>query len=154
VVAAHYKKDNLLNCWTSCSDISGYHAVCPALSEQGRADSMAWQGKGMGATWALHAMCESALTVKSWSFVLQPAPRHCHLNGPLTVILAIICVSSNSEVQHEALSLPANSRRTFEHLVSHSLESDDTSLLIFRGITYYFSANFGTVHRVVFEVKW
>jgi len=26
VVAAHYKKDNLLNCWTSSSDISGYHA--------------------------------------------------------------------------------------------------------------------------------
>jgi len=26
VVAAHYKKDALLNCWTSSSDISGYHA--------------------------------------------------------------------------------------------------------------------------------
>jgi hypothetical protein len=26
VVAAHYKKGNLLNCWTSSSDISGYHA--------------------------------------------------------------------------------------------------------------------------------
>jgi len=26
VVAAHYKKDHLLNCWTSSSDISGYHA--------------------------------------------------------------------------------------------------------------------------------
>jgi hypothetical protein len=26
VVAAHYKKDYLLNCWTSSSDISGYHA--------------------------------------------------------------------------------------------------------------------------------
>jgi hypothetical protein len=25
VVAAHYKKDALLNCWTSRSDISGYH---------------------------------------------------------------------------------------------------------------------------------
>jgi len=25
VVAAHYKKDNLLNCWTSSLDISGYH---------------------------------------------------------------------------------------------------------------------------------
>jgi len=25
VVAAHYKKDNLLNCWTSSSDISSYH---------------------------------------------------------------------------------------------------------------------------------
>jgi hypothetical protein len=26
VVAAHYKKDALLNCWTSSSDIFGYHA--------------------------------------------------------------------------------------------------------------------------------
>jgi len=26
VVSAHYKKDDLLNCWTSSSDISGYHA--------------------------------------------------------------------------------------------------------------------------------
>jgi hypothetical protein len=26
VVTAHYKKDDLLNCWTSSSDISGYHA--------------------------------------------------------------------------------------------------------------------------------
>jgi len=26
VVATHNKKDDLLNCWTSNSDISGYHA--------------------------------------------------------------------------------------------------------------------------------
>jgi len=26
LVAAHYKKDDLLHCWTSSSDISGYHA--------------------------------------------------------------------------------------------------------------------------------
>jgi hypothetical protein len=26
VVTVHYKEDNLLNCWTSSSDISGYHA--------------------------------------------------------------------------------------------------------------------------------
>jgi hypothetical protein len=26
VVSAQYKKDDLLNCWTSSSDISGYHA--------------------------------------------------------------------------------------------------------------------------------
>jgi len=26
VVVAHYNKDNLLNCWTSSSNISGYHA--------------------------------------------------------------------------------------------------------------------------------
>ena len=26
MVAAHYKKDPLLNCWTSSSDIYGYHS--------------------------------------------------------------------------------------------------------------------------------
>ena len=26
MVVAHYKKDDLLNCWTSSLDISGYHA--------------------------------------------------------------------------------------------------------------------------------
>jgi len=26
VVVAHYKKGDLLNCWTSSPDISGYHA--------------------------------------------------------------------------------------------------------------------------------
>jgi len=26
VVAAHYKKDDVLNCWTSSSEISGNHA--------------------------------------------------------------------------------------------------------------------------------
>ena len=39
VVAAHYKKDDLLNCWTSSSDISGYHADFhedTTLSEHGR----------------------------------------------------------------------------------------------------------------------
>ena len=37
VVAAHYKKDDLLHCWISSSDISGYHAdMDTARSEQGR----------------------------------------------------------------------------------------------------------------------
>jgi hypothetical protein len=35
VVAAHYKKNDLLHCWTSSSDIPGYHADT-ALLEQGR----------------------------------------------------------------------------------------------------------------------
>ena len=94
------------------------------------------------------------LTATSWSFVLQPAPRLCHLFGPLTVRLASRCVSGDSEVQHEALTLPTNSRRTFKHLVIRSLDSDDTILLIFQGITYYFSANFGRRHRIVFAVQW
>jgi len=43
VVAAHYKKDDLLNCWTSSSDISGYHADF----HEGHGTIRAWQGHGM-----------------------------------------------------------------------------------------------------------
>ena len=38
-------------------------------------------------------------------------------------------------------------------MISQSLESDDTSLLMFLGITYYFLANFGRGHPVVFEAQ-
>jgi hypothetical protein len=43
VVAAHYKKDALLNCWTSRSDISGYHADF----HEGHGTVGAGQGHGM-----------------------------------------------------------------------------------------------------------
>jgi len=43
VVVAHYKKDDLLNRWTSSSDISGYHADF----HEGRGTVGAWQGRGM-----------------------------------------------------------------------------------------------------------
>ena len=43
VVAAHYKRDNLLNCWISSSDISGYHADF----HEGHGTIGAWQGHGM-----------------------------------------------------------------------------------------------------------
>jgi hypothetical protein len=43
VVAAHYKKDDLLNCWTSSSDISSYHADF----HKGHSTVRAWQGHGM-----------------------------------------------------------------------------------------------------------
>ena len=64
VVAEHYKKDYLLNCWSS-SDISGYHADF----HEGHGTVGAGQRRGMagerhrndmGAAWARHAMCESA----------------------------------------------------------------------------------------------
>ena len=48
VVAAHDKKDDLLHCWTSSSDISGYHA--DFHEEHGTIG--AWQGKA----WTRHAM--------------------------------------------------------------------------------------------------
>jgi hypothetical protein len=43
VVAAHYKKDALLNCWTSSSDISGYHVDF----HEGNGTVGAGQGRGM-----------------------------------------------------------------------------------------------------------
>jgi len=43
VVAAHYKKDNLLNCWTISSDISGHHAEF----HEGHGTVGAGQGRGM-----------------------------------------------------------------------------------------------------------
>jgi hypothetical protein len=43
VVAAHYKNDDLLNCWTSSSDISGYHADF----HEGHGTIGAGQGRGM-----------------------------------------------------------------------------------------------------------
>ena len=43
VVAAHYKKDDLLNCWTSSSDISVYHVDF----HEGHGTIGAWQGRGM-----------------------------------------------------------------------------------------------------------
>jgi len=58
-VAARYKKDDLLDCWTISSDISGYHADF----HEGHGTVGAWQGNGMGATWARHTMCKSALRV-------------------------------------------------------------------------------------------
>jgi hypothetical protein len=59
VVAAHYKKDDLLHCWTNSPDISGYHAgihevhtTVGAGKGRGMAcvnERTAWQGNGMGA---------------------------------------------------------------------------------------------------------
>jgi len=43
VVAAHYKKDDPLNRWTSSSDISGYHEDF----DEGRGTIGAWQGRGI-----------------------------------------------------------------------------------------------------------
>jgi len=59
VVVAHYKKDDLLNCWTSSSDISGYHAGF----HKGYGTVGAGQGHDMA--WAQHAMCETALRSSS-----------------------------------------------------------------------------------------
>ena len=42
-VAAHYKQDDLLHCWTSSSDISGYHADI----HEGHDTVGAGQGHGM-----------------------------------------------------------------------------------------------------------
>ena len=44
VVAARYKKDDLLHCWTNSSDISGYHGDF----HEGRGTVGVRQGRGMG----------------------------------------------------------------------------------------------------------
>jgi len=65
VVAARYKKENLLNCWTSSSDISGYHAdfheghgtvrAWPG-ARHGMCEIMAWHGRGTAWEWHGHGM--------------------------------------------------------------------------------------------------
>jgi len=43
VAAAHYEKDDLLNCWTNSSDIFGYQ---PDFHE-GHGTVGGWQGRGV-----------------------------------------------------------------------------------------------------------
>jgi len=52
VVAAHFKTDDLLNCWTTVR-------IFPATTRNFTKDT-ALSEHGMGAVWARHAMCESA----------------------------------------------------------------------------------------------
>ena len=59
MVAAHYKKDDLLNRWTSSSGISGYDADF----HEGHGTIGAWHENGMDTPWARRAMYESALSV-------------------------------------------------------------------------------------------
>ena len=88
VVAAHYKKDSLLNCWTS---ILGYFRLSCRLSRRirhcrsraGARDGMCEltkgiagerYGNGMAAAWARHAMCESVFSIPGLSnFMLNRA---------------------------------------------------------------------------------
>ena len=70
VVAAHYKKDDRLHCWTSSSDISGYHADIHEGQRHCRSRAGARHGicelkvrHGRGTAWVRHAMCESGFTV-------------------------------------------------------------------------------------------
>ena len=68
------QKDDMLNCWTNSSDISGYQADF----HEGHGTVGAGQGRdmgcvnyrhgmagnGMGAAWARHAICESAFIMQ------------------------------------------------------------------------------------------
>jgi hypothetical protein len=68
VVAAHYKKDALLNCWLAVQIFPATMQTFmknTALSEHGR--GAAWhvwinEWHGRGTAWARHAMCESAFS--------------------------------------------------------------------------------------------
>jgi len=57
VVAAHYKKDDVLNSWTSSSYISGYH------TEFNEGHDTVGAGKGHGMAWERHG--RGMLCVKS-----------------------------------------------------------------------------------------
>jgi hypothetical protein len=48
LVAAHYKKDHQLHCWTCSSDISGYYA------DFHEGHGTVWAGQGRGMAWARH----------------------------------------------------------------------------------------------------
>jgi hypothetical protein len=71
VVAAHYKKDDLLNCWTFLATTRTF-TMDTALSEHGRGSAwhmwingMARHGNGMCTAWTWHVTCESAFNVFS-----------------------------------------------------------------------------------------
>ena len=92
MVAAHYKKDNLLNCWTRIFPATTRtFTKDAALLEQGR--GAAWHvwinaRHGRGTAWARHAMCESAfmsvcrcscLSCPAWKSHLFCVLLCCHL---------------------------------------------------------------------------
>jgi len=76
VVAAHYKKkDDLLNCWASRSDISGYHADFH--------EGHGTVGACRGAAWARRAMCESTFILPPSSYLPPLQQPFIHINdGP------------------------------------------------------------------------
>jgi hypothetical protein len=85
VVAPHYKKDDLLHCWTSSRiflAIMGTFTKDTALLEEGRgAARHVWINArhGRGTAWEWHAMCESALTRPHISEDLSPQ-QDCYKN--------------------------------------------------------------------------
>jgi len=87
MVAAHYKKDDLLNCWTSSSDISGYHADF----HEGHGTVGAWQGHGKvceliarhGREWHGHGMlCVNWPSVDSAPYKTQKCVVHTFIGAP------------------------------------------------------------------------
>jgi hypothetical protein len=78
VVAAHYKKDDLLHCGLAVRMFPATMRTFTkdtALSEQGR--GVAWHmcinaRHGMGTAWAQHDMCESAFTTLFHQNILSP----------------------------------------------------------------------------------
>ena len=88
-VAARYKKDDLLNCWSSSSDISGYHAV----SHEGHSTIGAWQGDGTARVklTARHAMCESVFRNLVTCMKLSHAGRKIYFIQKLLNDTALSC---------------------------------------------------------------
>jgi hypothetical protein len=84
MVAAHYKKDYLLNCWSSSSDISGYHEDFHEWhgtigTWHVWIKGTAWQGNGMGTAcyvW-IGLYCPVCLYYHSLILVAIPLSRLC-----------------------------------------------------------------------------
>ena len=88
VVAAHYKKDDLLHCWTSSRIFPATMRTFTkdtALSEQGR--GAAWHvwinaRHGRGTAWARHVMCESSFNM------------HCNHSQTASILKRMLCVDT------------------------------------------------------------
>ena len=111
VVAAHYKKDDLLHCWTGSRIFPATMRTFTkdtALSELGR--GAAWHvwinaRHGSGTAWARDAMCESAL----WSryFKQRIAQVHCGLVFQATDWTSSLYIAGDSHREnheHQRLS--------------------------------------------------
>jgi hypothetical protein len=77
------------------------HGMCELTARHGRGTAWERHGRGMGTACYIWIGLKAHVLI-----VLRPALHHCSLVSPLTVRLAVRCVSGDSEVQHKAQSLP------------------------------------------------
>jgi len=95
------KKNDLLNCWTSSSDISGYHAVF----HKGHGIIGAWQGCGMA--------CYMWIGLKTPEYLTHfSQPGHCKVNLKCSELAQLIFKTNKFQFENwifacnEVVSLP------------------------------------------------